>query len=252
MIHDPLGDRMKRYESTTQHKLLTRTPVIIRIDGHVFHTYTRRFKQLDPESYTTSPYSHQLHTVMVDATKHLVSTIQGAVFAYTQSDEISILLRDWDKLTSQAWFDYTVQKLCSISAVKAANAFNFSYQKLNPEHANKISDYAEFDSRAYNIPREDVVNYFVWRQQDAIRNSVQMYGRYILGHKALLGKKNHEVKQMLNDNGTPWEHIHEWKQRGTCVYRDPASSQLTVDDSIVIFQHQRTYVAQHLLQDIPQ
>ena len=128
--------------------------------------------------------------------KYLCENIQGCVLGYTQSDEISLLLVDYQTLTTDSWFDDTVQKMCSISASMATLAFNKAWKDtVNEWAASKVEDWdyaddseknqlclyvskydrALFDSRVFNVPKEDVANYFVWRQQDATRNFQQLH-----------------------------------------------------------------------------
>ena len=120
-VNDELGKRMKEYyENITKIKLMRRTPVIIRIDGKAFHTFTRGFKK---------PFDEILIKSMQETTKYLCENIQGCVLGYTQSDEISLLLIDYKNLNSSAWFDYEIQKICSIAASMATMAFNKSFTK---------------------------------------------------------------------------------------------------------------------------
>lgn len=202
MTNDSLGDRMKRHERVSERYLMRRAPVIIRIDGKAFHTLTASLKdRFDP----------RLHMCMTGTMEYLCSHIQGAVFGYTQSDEISILVRDWDTIKTEAWFDYRQNKMESVAASMATMAFNEIARGL-PELQFKP---AMFDARAFNLPKEEVVNYFRWRIQDAERNSIQTYGRTIFSHKQLLGQSNQKVIQMLDENGTSWQLLDVWKKRGT-------------------------------------
>jgi tRNA(His) guanylyltransferase len=222
MKRDNLGDRMKGYENVFKQKLLRRTPVIIRVDGKAFHTFT---KILTPEFDPTSAYgpSERMHKVMMQTAKELCENIQNCVFAYTQSDEISLLLRDWDKLTTDQWFDGTVQKIASVSAAMATSYFAHAWHD-----ETNIFPKAVFDSRVYNLPPEEVVNYFIWRQQDTTRNSVQFIARKYFSHKQLHGKNNSEIQEMLfHEHDCNWNDYAIWKKRGACVYRD--SSGFTTD-----------------------
>lgn len=232
---DNLGDRMKIYENVTRAHLVRRMPVIIRIDGKAFHTFTRGFQK---------PFDQILMKTMQDTMKYLCENIQGCVLGYTQSDEISLLLIDYQTLTSDAWFDNTVQKMCSISASMATLAFNkffrnntdeWGYDNL-PDFADggtnqKIDlnlmkqantyfsrcDKAMFDSRVFNIPKEDVVNYFVWRQQDAVRNSIQSAGQANFSHKQLMNKSCDQIQDMLFvEKGINWNDYAIPCKRGTC------------------------------------
>ena len=129
-VRDNLGVRMKEfYEQIPKTKLMRRTPVAIRIDGKAFHTFTKGFRK---------PFDHILIKTMQETTKYLCENIQGCVLGYTQSDEITLILVDYQKLTSSAWFDYEVQKLCSISASMATMAFNKYFAE---NVANKTLEY---------------------------------------------------------------------------------------------------------------
>lgn len=125
-VHDDLGVRMKTfYEQIPKTKLMRRCPVAIRIDGKAFHTFTRGFQK---------PFDEVLIKSMQETTKYLCENIQGCVLGYTQSDEITLILVDYKKLTSSAWFDYEVQKICSITASMATMAFNKLFEKYVDEY----------------------------------------------------------------------------------------------------------------------
>lgn len=243
---DSLGDRMKRYESVTKTHLMRRTPVIIRIDGKAFHTFTKRLKRVDP-SLKDTPYSIIMHEAMMATTEALVSGIQGCVLGYTQSDEISLLLRDWDTLETQPWFDGTIQKIVAVSASIATGAFNFTYSKH--EIPLDLSDIAHFDSRVSNYPIEEVVNYFIWRQQDASRNSVQMFGHYYFSQKEMHGLNNSEVQdKLMLEKGVNWNDVATWMKRGSCIVRTTVNDRSTIvaDDEIPIFTQDREYISRLL------
>ena len=163
--YSDLDIRMKNnYETVAKTRLLRRTPVIIRIDGKAFHTFTRGMKK---------PFDEILVKSMQSTMKYLCENIQGCVFGYTQSDEITLILIDYQTLTTEAWFDYEVQKMCSIAASMATMAFNkyFPIVASNwiEDHKDIDDDYlktlinnvdkgALFDARCFNIPREEVTN----------------------------------------------------------------------------------------------
>lgn len=250
-----LGDRMKQYESISQHDLMRRTPVIIRLDGRAFHTFTKQIKDpslsekhstntvFDP-SLGSTPFSVKLHNVMVKTCIRLFD-IQNTVFAYTQSDEISLLLCDWDTHETQQWFGGNLQKIVSISASMVTTAFNFYFQQEFDTVVDSSTKLAQFDSRAFNIPKEEVVNYFIWRQQDASRNSVQMYGRYFFSAKQMHGKNNNEVQDMLMlQQGKNWNDLPTWMKRGSAVYA--SNDGLVVDEVIPMFTQNRSYIEDHL------
>lgn len=189
MFIDDLGVRMKTfYEQIPKTKLMKRCPVAIRIDGKAFHTFTDGFQK---------PFDEMLIKSMQETMKYLCENIQGCVLGYTQSDEITLILVDYKKLTSSAWFDYEVQKICSIAASMATMAFNKAFEKNtksfdlllayndngdDTEDNRKLLDIynkaikkgAMFDCRCFNIPKEEVTNLIYWRQLDASRNSIQM------------------------------------------------------------------------------
>lgn len=235
-----LGDRMKTYERITQNKLIPKMPTIIRLDGKAFHTFTKGLQR---------PFDLSLHNAMLYGTANIVSQIQGAVFAYTQSDEISILLRDWDKLTTETWFNGTIQKIVSVSASLATAEFNEIFD--HPSNSKP----ALFDSRVFQLPFNEVTNYFIWRQRDAERNSVNMLGQSYFSHKQLQGKNVNQVQDMLMGMDTPvnWNDLDTWKKRGACVTTSRIvkesgnlKREQTVDQDIPIFTQNREFIEHYL------
>ena len=266
---DSLGDRMKNnYENRSKTYLTRRVPVCIRIDGKAFHTFTRGLKR---------PYDEIFHKAMNDTLMYLCKNIQGCKVGYTQSDEITLLLVDYDTITTDAWFDYSVQKMCSIAASMATLAFNKSFAKSADDFfRNNIKDVDEknedviyfktlmkavetgamFDARCFNIPEDEVVNCFIWRQQDATRNAIQMLGQCNFPHKALQGKSCNDIQDMLmtikgiNFNDMPVEF-----KRGVCCIKvteqDPdvdikdgafPVTYWKLDKNIPIFTQDRSYL----------
>lgn len=230
-VNDELGKRMKRYEAIPQISLMRRTPVAIRIDGKAFHTFTK---------YLNKPWDDILQKSMQETMKYLCQNIQNCVFGYQQSDEITLILTDYETLTTDAWFGYEVQKLCSISASMATMKFNqafadnaskWCYNYFKAWHHNETEDkYLEtlnnclnsgamFDARCFNIPREEVTNLVYWRQVDAVRNSIQSMGQTYFSHKQLMNKNTKEVRQMLEDNGTLWEDRPVAEKRGVACLK---------------------------------
>ena len=206
-VHDDLGTRMKEfYEGVPKTRLMRRTPVAIRIDGKAFHTLTRGFQK---------PFDPVLMDAMQRTMKYLCKNIEGCKFGYSQSDEITLILIDYQKFTSGAWFDYEVQKIASISASMATMAFNkyftenvekynagvYPYEKGNGIQANTylaaVDKGACFDARCFNIPKEEVANLIYWRQLDATRNSIQMVGQAYFSHKELQNKSCNDIQNML-------------------------------------------------------
>ena len=227
MKRDDLGNRMKTfYEEILKTKLIRRTPVVIRIDGKAFHTFTRGFKR---------PFDDVLIKNMQETAKYLCENIQGCQLAYTQSDEISLLLIDYQRFETSAWFDYEIQKMCSISASMATVAFNKIFRDtvgelhikgaLEKEYSCILYKAAQkgamFDSRVFNIPREEVTNYFYWRQLDASRNSIQMVGQANFSHRELQHKSCNDIQDILMiQKGINWNDFPTYQKRGSCVVKE--------------------------------
>lgn len=244
-----LGDRMKAYERVTQSELMPKSPVILRLDGRAFHTFTKRLKHIDP-ILEVQPYSEVMRDCMTTAACHLVHYIQGAKIAYVQSDEISVLLTDWANFDTQQWFGGKLQKVVSLSAAMASMAFYAKYEEIEP--IEYMPHRPIFDSRAFNIPRHDVVNYFIWRQKDAMRNSVNMLGQFHFSHKELQGKKLQDVKDMLwTERKVLWDDLPGWCKRGwTAPARSPVSSRcVEPDTNIPVFTNNREYINKWLDED---
>lgn len=236
--------RMQNYKYTSDQSLMRRTSVIIHIDGMHFHTFT---KGLD------KPFDEILVRSMQDTAKYLCENIQGCALAYTQSDEINLLLIDYQGLDSQAWFDNRIQKLTSAAASLATLEFNRRFTERvrimrtmvlhenHPDNSNEKTHEtvkylkkfgatkkgATFAACAFNLPQDEVTNFFYRRQQDAIRNSIQMVGQANFSHTELQHKSCEDIKQMLRDKseatgGTikPWEDYPMFLQRGTCIIKN--------------------------------
>lgn len=206
-----IGDRMKGYENITRNYLIRRMPVIIRLDGKAFHTFTRGMEK---------PFDTRMFDVMAKVSKFLMDEIQGAELVYTQSDEISLFLRDYTRFESESWFDNNIQKMVSVSASMAAAIFNNEWGKINDSQPAK--NLAFFDARVFNIPKEDVINYFIWRQQDATRNSIQGLGQAHLSYKSMQGLNNVEVVDALMRLSPPvfWDEQPEVFQYGQTFFRN--------------------------------
>jgi tRNA(His) 5'-end guanylyltransferase len=193
-----LGDRMKEnYENITRSYLMKRTPVIIRVDGRAFHSYTRRMDR---------PFDGRFRSAMVYGAREVMIQMQGCKLAYVQSDEASFLLTDFDTLQTEAWFAYNCNKLVSVSASIMTAEFNSRIKEIfATDHEEIIGDkLATFDSRAFNIPKEEVSNYFLWRAQDWVRNSLLMYARSFFSHKTLMNKNAGNIHNMLHSIGKNW------------------------------------------------
>lgn len=248
--HDDLGNRMKTfYEQIPKIKLMRRTPVIIRIDGKAFHTFTRGFKR---------PFDEILIKTMQETTKYLCENIQGCVLGYTQSDEITLVLVDYQRFESCAWFDYEIQKICSISSSMATMAFNKFFRNnvenfiqdcatdyetqglcgegtveydLCKTYENALEKGAMFDARVFNIPKEEVTNCVYWRQLDASRNSIQMVGQANFSHKELHCKTCNDIQDMLMlQKNINWNDFPTHQKRGTCVIKSDETETITEDN----------------------
>jgi tRNA(His) 5'-end guanylyltransferase len=215
-MNNSLGDRMKdNYEKRYEYKLLRRTPVIIRLDGRSFHAITQGCER---------PFDNRISKLMEDTMLFLCKEIQGAKCAYTQSDEISILLTDYSFITTQAWFDYDLQKVISISAALASTYF--SKQWNLKEWWQPI----QFDSRAFNIPVDEVCNYFIWRQKDWIRNSVSMLAQAHFSPKQLLNKSQENMHDMLHEIGVNWTDLPLRFKNGVLTFK-PKETEWVVKDN---------------------
>ena len=228
-VKDELGTRMKEfYEGVPKTRLVRRMPVAIRLDGKAFHTFTRGFEK---------PFDEVLGKSMRETMKYLCENIQGCVLGYTQSDEITLILVDYQNLNSCAWFDYEVQKMCSIAASMATMAFNkfftknVNYFEMTHEYDDTINEYcttlvnaaekgAMFDARVFNIPKEEVCNLIYWRQLDATRNSIQMVGQANFSHKELQNKSCNMIQEMLfAEKGINWNDYPTYLKRGSCCIK---------------------------------
>lgn len=241
-MKDDLGMRMKNYEKAIGNITLPKTPVIIRVDGVAFHTFT---KNINVDNDPTSAYgpSEKFHNVMQKTALNLCSTIQNAVFAYHQSDEISILLRDNIRIETQQWFNGKVQKMSSVSAAKATAYFNYFWAEEFPDNPLGLEQKPVFDSRVFNLPEHEVINYFVWRQKDAIRNSVNSIARKFFSHKQLNNKKKEEVVRMLQEqHNIDWNDYHLWAQRGAGILKNNKERGWIIDNSLPIFSVDRYYI----------
>lgn len=233
---------MKDYERVTKHALTPRMPTIIRVDGKAFHTFTKRLnKDVDP-SCATGP-SEKMHAVMARTTRAMCNQMQNVALAYTQSDEISFLLRDYDKLETQQWFGGKIQKIASVSAGMASAYFNFFWNDEMETEPAGLKDVALFDARVFQIPKEDVTNYFVWRQKDAVRNSINFIARLYFSHKELHKRDIKNVQEMLwQVHHINWNDFDVWKRRGSCIVPNDVPSGWVEDDNTPIFTKKREYI----------
>lgn len=267
---DSLGDRMKGYENISRIYLTKRMPVIIRIDGKAFHSFTRGFQR---------PFDSVLIQTMQQTAQFLCENIMCCKLAYTQSDEISLLLVDYEKNETQPWFENNLQKIVSIASSMATMAFNRLFYVNATNFKDKINsvrigdkDYpmgfdrakvdayiasldkaisrgAMFDARAFILPKEEVCNYFIWRQQDAVRNSIQMVAQSLFSEKQLHKKNCNELQEMMfQEKGINWNNFSVVQKQGSCCVKiqyqleNTTRSKWTVDTKIPVFTKDRDYI----------
>ena len=219
---DTLGDRMKAYEACTQSHMPRRTHTIIRIDGRAFHTLTRKVE-------AKKPYDADLIAVMNETALVVVKEVSGAVLAYVQSDEISVLCTDFHEVGTQAWFGGNVQKHCSVSASIATAQLN----KSLATHFPTKDVVATCDSRVFTVPDAvEVYNYFLWRLRDWERNSIQMMARASFSHKELHGKSTRDMHEMLHGVDKNWALLPDDIKRGRLICVDPNYDHLSDDEKM--------------------
>ena len=260
--NDALGTRMKSYEYVTRNYLTRKLPVII--DGKAFHSFTRGL---------TKPFDEVFVKTMQDTMKYLCENVQCCVLGYTQSDEITLVLVDYQNREASAWFDNNIHKMVSVSASMATLAFNNNFM-WNWEEENRFAyrqngtqeerDYANtlyqklgkamFDSRVFTLPKEEVVNCLIWRQQDATRNSIQSVGQANFSHTQLHGKNCSNIQDMLMlEKGINWNDYPTHLKRGSCCIKKPFKinegteqetirNKWVIDTEIPIFTQDKDYV----------
>ena len=234
MDRSDLAERMKGYEKRNRYYLQRRMPVILRLDMRAGHSFTKGFKR---------PFDEVFIKSMQNTAKYLCENIQNCKLSYQQSDEITLLLVDYDKLNTDCFFDYRVDKLCSIVASMATMAFNKFFEKYVDEYRfrkfdgaskyedgtwgyiqtllNAVDKSAMFDARCFNISKEEVTNLVYWRQLDASRNSIQMVGQANFSHKELQNKSCNDIQDMLMiQKGINWNDLPTYQKRGSCCVRN--------------------------------
>ena len=232
---DSLGDRMKtRYEDRTRFLLPARTYTILRVDGRAFHTWTKGLEK---------PYDKRFITWMDHAAEALVKEIAGSRFAYVQSDEISVLITDFDQIITEAWFDANIQKITSVAASIATAAFNHSVQNW----VGSTKKPATFDARVFTIPDPvEVENYFIWRQKDAERNSVALLAQHHYSAKELHGKNIITQLEMIHKAGDDWAKHPDGFKRGRVIRRLDSTVDghtiVGVDPAAPVFTRKRDYL----------
>ncbi|MBY8982915.1 MAG: tRNA(His) guanylyltransferase Thg1 family protein [Candidatus Lokiarchaeota archaeon] len=240
-----LSKRMKSYEKTINYILPPNLPIIIRIDGRSFHTFT---EDLD------KPFDFNFISMMNAIGIALCNEITGCRFAYLQSDEISLLV--YKESIEESWFKNKFYKISSISAsLASATAMKWKY-----ENNFKKDSIVSFDSRAYVIPYDDVINYFIWRQNDWERNSLNMLARKYFSQKELIGKKKSELHELIHKAGDNWAKLPIYIKRGRTIIKTEISKYVEnpyykgevirnkwiIDEKIPIFTENRGYILSEL------
>lgn len=246
--YSELETRMRSYEEVANYKLTRRMPVILRVDMRSGHRFCRDFGR---------PFDELFRETMRRTMKHLCEEIQGAVFGYTDSDEISIAIIDYQSLTSDCWFGNRIQKMASLAASMATLYFNKEFAELFDEYCSYdyLNDYykgvyeqaiergATFDARVFNLPREEVTNYFYCRQRNAERNSIQAYGQVWYSHNELLGKSCNEIQDMMmTEHDFNWNNLPIDKKRGACCYHRIEGN----NNAGIIYGKGKWYIDEHM------
>ena len=229
-MEDFLENRMKKFEKCFSGQyLIPRMPVIIRLDGKAFHTFTKHLKK---------PYDEDLMNAFKYTMLDLCGEVQNCKLAYTQSDEISLLLTDYETFETEQWFGGNIQKIVSVTASMCTRFFS-KYSVTYRRDVNMID--AFFDCRVFSLPKEEVCNYFIWRQKDCERNSINSLGQKYFSHKELQEKNINYVKQMLlEQKDVCWEKEITSFRRGTCVAK--VKDHWVIDYVIPIFTEDRNYI----------
>jgi len=222
-LKDDLGDKIKScFEDALRIQLPRRTHVVIRIDGRRFHTFTKRLER---------PYDRRLADALDTAAIALAAEMPGCRLGFGQSDEYSFLLTDFGSEHEKMWFDGNVQKMVSVAA------------SIFTAHFTAAFALATFDARVMVIPRrDDVEQYFIWRQLDASANSLNMLTSAHYSHAELLGKSTAEKHDLLHAKGINWSHAETSFKRGRTV-RPAAGSGWEVDLQPPIFTRDRDYLS---------
>ena len=273
-----LGQRMKDYENCYRLYLPRRSPVIVRLDMRAGHTFTKGFAR---------PYDEVFASTMWETAKKLCENISGVRFAYTQSDEISLVLVDYENINTEPWFGNNLQKIVSISASMATLSFNKNFEEAikdeyfdwyttgtaNDEKEKLLNQHSQaynnklciFDSRAFILPREEILNYMYWRQLDTRRNSIQLLGQSLFSHNQLQHKNSDEIREMvLREKGIDWNEMPTWFRNGVSLYKEYRTIEGTnqngekvevlrgkwhVDMNTPIFIENKSFINDHVIFD---
>lgn len=236
-MNDDFGDRIKElYEDPYRITLPGRMPVMLRIDGKAFSSLTAKCER---------PFDNKLIAAMDATAIYLCDNIQNADVAYVQSDEINILLTNYKKLTTQSWFNNNLVKMCSVAAGLASSYFTCSASEY-------LKSIAAFDCRAFVLPKEEVNNAFLFRQQDASRNAISMVARTLYSHKELNGKTCNQMQEMMYQKGMNFNDLPVNWRRGRCIVKESYDhsgtqrSKWVIDNNIPIFSQDVNYINKYV------
>lgn len=199
-----LADRMKNYEDKYRTYIPVEDSVIIRIDGSNFSNLTRNLKK---------PYDDNFINLMNDTARYIISEVSGFRFATVQSDEINICLQLYN-VKQEPYYGNNVNKINSL-----LSAYASSYFSVHSSKAFGDTKVIQFDARCFGLPKEEVVNYFIYRQQDTIRNSIQMAARTHFSHKQVNCKNSNEMKEMLKNSGNDFDNLPNYFRMGRSIYK---------------------------------
>jgi tRNA(His) guanylyltransferase len=234
-MKDDLGNRIKEYENVSNFKLMRKGYTILRLDGKAFHTYTKGLLR---------PFDQGLVDDMDNTAIYLCENIQNVICGYVQSDEITLILCDFEKINTSPWFDNKIQKMCSVSASMATAKFNQlrMFREASKERDHSLSSIAEsvwdndnitssdiinfklamFDSRVFQVPNKmECTNVLIWRQQDTVKNSISSLAQTMFSHKELQGKNGKEKQEMMfQKDGTNWNDFDPKLKRGRMIVKE--------------------------------
>jgi len=244
-----MNDRLKRYELVTDVCLPRRIPIIARLDGKAFHTYTQGMKR---------PFDEDFRSIMEYTAYRCCKLVEGCRFGYTQSDEISLLLVDYATHDTEAWFDYRLSKMISVLSSICTGAFiQASLLKMPEVFLNKGP--AAFDCRVFSLPREEVLDYFLDRQRDSERNAINSLAQSHFSHNELQGKNCSEMQDMLMlQKGVNYNDLEAKYKRGVAFYKSKfyvhkvnALRTLWVKDSTMPILTQNRYYVERWVEPNP-
>lgn len=227
-----LEDKCLYYRSLTDYKLLPNSYVIVTMDGRSFsHLIKNKFQK---------PFDDNFIRMMNETAQYVCKNVQGAKFAYVQSDEISIVLTDFDTPTTETFFNNRLCKLQSIIASLTTSKFNqlmtaYKLDKMVDEYGNSpklsgnevarliknMQEY-QFDCKCWNVPSlNDVYAWFLYRQIDCIKNSKQQTAQAYFPHTELQNKNTDEqIALLLEKKGVDWNLFGTEKKYGRFIWKE--------------------------------